>query len=311
MTPPGIPIRGALARALIAGLAALMAAFPGQPPAAAADKVRVVTTTTDLATLVSAIGGERVEVSSLSRGYQNPHFIEPRPSDVVKVGKARLFVEMGLDLETWASSLLDAAHNPRIRRIACTKGITVLDRPAGRVGPEHGDVHPYGNPHYHLDPANWIVMAETLSNALEETDPAGKAVYAANLAAFRKMAATAVDRWDARMAPFRGSRIIDYHRTWTYFAHRYGLQIVGYIESKPGIPPSPSHLESIIELARTAKVKAILQETWLDRRFPDLVARSSGARVVVLPTSVGAQPGTDGFEPLFDRIVDLVSKALR
>ncbi len=280
-------------------------------PARAADKLRVVTTTTDLAYIASAVGGDRVVVTSLSKGYQNPHFIEPRPSDIVKVGRARIFAEMGLELEIWANPLLDAAHNTNLLRVNCSKNIKVQEKPGGAVGPQHGDVHPYGNPHYHLDPANWKVMAETMAAGFEQADPADRALFEANLAAFGKKADAAVHRWDRQMAPYRGTKVIDYHRTWGYFANRYGLKIVGYIESKPGIPPSPSHLESVIDLAKAQGVKAILQETWLDRRFPDLVARSGGAKVVVLPTSIGAQPDTAGFEPLFDRIVDLVSGALK
>lgn len=279
-------------------------------PAAAARVVRVVTTTTDLAAIARAVGGDRVEATPLAKGYADIHFFEPRPSDVIKIRRADVFARMGLELDLWAQPLIDASRNGHLLQVDCSEGIPVLEKPTGPVNPLMGDVHPEGNPHYHLDPVNGKRIAAHLVEALKRSDPADAAYFDEREQAFDRELDQKLKEWQARMAPARGAKVIDYHRELTYFAHRFDLKVVGYVEPKPGVPPTPSHTQDLIQLVRGQKVRAIVMEQWYNPSTPQLVQRATGMPYVVIPTSVGGEPGVETYFELFDRIVAKLAPVL-
>jgi len=214
----------------------------------AAAKLKVMTTTSDLAWLTQRIGGDRVSVESISTGDQDLHFVEPRPSMVVKLRRADMLVRIGLDQDMWADSLVAAARNGKIvygapGYVDTSVGIKVLQVPTGRVDAAMGDIHIFGNPHYWLDPANSAIMARNIAAGLARLDPSGAPVYEANLTSYKKELDARLEKWREAMAPLKGTKIVTYHNSWIYFAGAFGLEIVENIEPKPGIPPSPAHID--------------------------------------------------------------------
>jgi ABC-type Zn uptake system ZnuABC Zn-binding protein ZnuA len=286
-------------------------------PAAFAAKLNVVTTTSDLASITTEIGGDKVIVQSVAKGYQDPHFVEPKPSFLLLLRNADLLEVVGMELEIgWLPPLLDQSRNAKIRPgsagyLDLSQHVEVLDRPTGAVNRSMGDVHPQGNPHYWLEPGNAVRMAVDIATRLSQLDPANSATYAKNLQAFKVKLNDANKRWTATLAPFRGAKIVTYHNSWPNFVRRYGLNVVNYVEPKPGVPPSPSHTFELINLIKDQKVKAILVEPYFDRKTPDSIAAKSGAKVVVMYPSVGGAPGLDDYVKLFDRNVAELVKALR
>ena len=287
-------------------------------PASAADKLRVVTTTSDLASLTLEVGGDRVNVTSIARGYQDPHFVEPKPSFLLLLRNADLLEVVGLDLESsWLPALLDGSRNSRIRPgspgyLDLSAGVEILDRPKGVVNRSMGDVHPLGNPHYWLSPPNALRMAIMIERKLTELRPADAAYFRARLNSFRTRLDAANKRWMAALAPYRGAKIVTYHNSWPNFARHFGLDVIGYVEPKPGVPPSPSHTFSLINQMKSQKVKAILMEPYFDHKTPQSVAERTGAELVVIYPSVGgAKSGTEDYLALFDFNVANLVKALR
>ena len=285
--------------------------------AVAAEKLNVVTATEDAASISREVGGDRVEVTSIGRGYQDPHFIEPKPSFLLLLRKADLLEVIGLELEIgWLPPLLDQSRNNNIRPgqkgyLDLSQGVEILDRPSGTINRSMGDVHPLGNPHYWLDPANAVRMAIEVTNKLTELRPADGPYFAQRLNNFKVRMNDANKRWVAVMAPFRGAKIVTYHPSWPNFARHFGLEIAGTVEPKPGIPPSPSHTLEIINLIKDQKIKPIIMEPYFDRKTPDFIAEKTGAKVVVLFPSVGGKPGLDDYFKLFDYDVNELVKALR
>jgi len=285
--------------------------------AVAAEKLNVVTATEDAASISREVGGDRVEVTSIGRGYQDPHFIEPKPSFLLLLRKADLLEVIGLELEIgWLPPLLDQSRNNNIRPgqkgyLDLSQGVEILDRPSGTINRSMGDVHPLGNPHYWLDPANAVRMAIEVTNKLTELRPADGPYFAQRLNSFKVRMNDANKRWVALMAPFRGAKIVTYHPSWPNFARHFGLEIAGTVEPKPGIPPSPSHTLEIINLIKDQKIKPIIMEPYFDRKTPDFIAEKTGAKVVVLFPSVGGKPGLDDYFKLFDYDVNELVKALR
>lgn len=291
---------------------ALALGLSGRGMAHAAPVLKVVTTTTDLAAIAQAVGGNLVDAQSLAKGYSDIHFFEPRPSDVVKIRKADVFAKMGLELDTvWAQPLVDAARNHRMVTVDCSEGIPILEKPTGAVNPSMGDVHPYGNPHYQMDPENGKVIAHNLAEAFERVDPKDAEVFEHNKATFDTELDRKVKEWEALMAPARGARVIDYHKELTYFAHRFGLKIVAFVEPKPGVPPTPAHTEDLVRLIKDQHVKAIVMEQWYNASTPQLLQRTTGVPYVVIPTSVGGEPEIHTYFELFDRVVAKLAPVLR
>ena len=285
--------------------------------AAARGKLQVVTTTEDLAALAREIGGDRIDVHSLSHGYQDPHFVDAKPSLMLKLRKADLFVEIGKELEVgWAPNLLIGSHNPKIQAnsqgfVDASEYIHMLEVPTA-VSRAQGDIHPLGNPHYYTDPANGIPIGRAILEGLERVDPSGKSEYEARFRDFGSRLGAAVARWKKKAADLGlgGMKVVTYHRSWPYFAQAFGVRIVDFVEPKPGIPPTPSHVVELTQKIRAEGVKLILVEPYFDPRLANKIAKDTGARVVEMPASVGGdKEATDWFK-LFDRELSLIGKAL-
>jgi zinc/manganese transport system substrate-binding protein len=294
--------------------AALLATVAGN---AFGQKLNVVTTTSDLASLTREVGGDRVDVTAIAKGYQDPHFVEAKPSFLLLLRKADLLEVIGLELEIgWLPPLLDQSRNTKIRPgnagyLDVSSGVEILDRPNGAVNRSMGDVHPLGNPHYWIDPANAVRIAIQISNRLSQLRPNDASYFASRLNAFKVRMNDANKKWTAMLAPFRGAKIVTYHNSWPNFMRRYGLNVVGYVEPKPGVPPSPSHTFELISLMKEQKVKALLIEPYFDLKTPQSIAERSGAKLLVMYPSVGAKPELDDYFKLMDRNVTELVKVLR
>ena len=280
--------------------------------------LRVVTTTSDLASITREIGGDFVEVTAIARGYQDPHFVEPKPSFLLLLKQADLLVVVGLDLEIgWLPPLIDQSRNVKIRPgsagyLDVSRGVEILDRPSGPVNRSMGDVHPMGNPHYWLDPANAVRIGIQVSKQLEQLQPANAKYFQTRLNDFKRRMNVANQRWTAMLAPFKGAKIVTYHNSWPNFMRRYGLNVISYVEPKPGVPPSPSHLFQLITTMKEQKVKVIVMEPYFDHKTPESVAERTGAQLIVLYPSVGgAKKGTDDYFQLFDTNIAALVAALK
>lgn len=279
--------------------------------------INVVTTTEDLASLVREVGGDRVRVEALARGYQDPHFVEAKPSFILKLNKADLLVLVGRELELgWLPALINQSRNPKVQPgspgyLDASLTARILEIPQGQITRAMGDVHPSGNPHYWLDPGNGRRMALAIRDRLSQLSPGDTAYFASRYADFDKRLAAAEARWDAMMKPYRGLDVVTYHRSWPNFADRFGLDVIGYVEPRPGIPPSPSHTLQLIREMKAKNVKLLLVEPYFDLKTPQSVARETGAKVVVLLPSVGGEKGVDDYIKLFDYDIDKLVAAIK
>ena len=295
---------------ILAALASLAAG-----PVAAA--VRVITTTEDLASIVREVGGDKVTVEALARGYQDPHFVEAKPSFILKLNKAQLLVLVGRELEMgWLPPLIQQSRNPRIQvgsegYLDASQGARILEIPTGQITRAMGDVHPLGNPHYWLDPANGRRIAQSVQRKLSQLASADASYFSSRSADFDRRLAAAEQRWDAMMKPYRGLDVVTYHRSWPNFAERFGLEVIGYVEPRPGIPPSPSHTLGLIQTMKAKNVKLLLVEPYFDLKTPNRVAQESGARVVVLLPSVGGEKPVTDYIKLFDYNLDKLLAAIK
>ena len=297
-------------------LLVLIAALVFSAGPAAQTLVEVVTTTEDLAALVREVGGNRVKVDSIARGFQDPHFVEPKPSFILKLTRADMLVVIGRDLERgWLPGLIQQSRNAKIQPGArgyldASLTARVLEMPTGPVTRAMGDVHALGNPHYWLDPANGRRMALAVSQRLGELRPAEAASFDESYANFDRRLAAAEQRWDATMARYKGTKIVTYHRAWSNFAERFGLDVFGYVEPKPGIPPSPSHTLELVRAMQVQQVRLIIVEPYFDLKLPSAIARQAGGRVLVLPPSVGGEPAAADYIALFDYNLNLLVNAI-
>jgi zinc/manganese transport system substrate-binding protein len=272
-------------------LAALCAALL-LPPATALARVRVAASTTDLASIAASVGGDLVEVFPIARANADVHRVEVLPSYMVKVSRADLYLKVGLGLDAWATGVIDGSRNRRLRVVDCSRGVAVLDKPAGPVSAAQGDVHPDGNPHYWLDPRNGAVVARTIAEALAQADPANAARYRANADAFGREAEAAWTRARAVADALPVRTVLTYHASWVYLAHAFGLEIAGTVEPVPGIPPTARHLADLVKLVRAARVPVLLQEPYFSAEAGRFLARETGLRVVVASASCeDASPG--------------------
>lgn len=298
----------------IGTLLIVLFAAAGARPAGAA--IHVVTSLQDFASIAEAIGGDHVEAESLAKGYQDPHFVDAKPSLILKLSRADLVIVAGLELEIgYLPPMLDQSRNPKIHSGApgyldVSAGCEILQRPSGQVTRAMGDVHPYGNPHYWTDPDNGRVIARAIAARLGELDPANKPAYASGLAAFEAKLTEKDRQWRARLAPFAGTSIVTFHDSWPNFAKHFQLTIAGQVEPKPGIPPTPTHTLEIINLIMSAKIRAIMVEPYFDMKAPQFIATKTGATLVVAYPSVGGLPEITDYFALFDRNVEALAKAL-
>ncbi len=290
----------------------------GMPLAAHADsKLNVVATTEDLASLTREVGGDKVTVTALAKGYQDPHFVDPKPSFILAVSRADLLVVVGRELEIgWLPPLLSSSRNAKVQPgsagyLDASAGVHILELPTGQITRAMGDVHPLGNPHYWLDPANGRRMAQAIAAKLGELAPADKAFFSQRYADFDVRLAAAEKRWDATMAPYKGTKVVTYHRSWPNFMDRFRLDVMGYVEPKPGIPPSPSHTLELIEDMKRQGVKLIVVEPYFDAKTPQAIASQVGGQVLTLAPSVGGAKSVTDYIQLFDYNVSQLAAGLK
>ena len=299
---------------LIPAVIAATAIVTASPPAA---PLRVATTTEDLASLVREVGGDRVTVEAFARGYQDPHFVEPKPSFILRLVNTDLLVLVGRELEIgWLPPLLTQSRNAKIQPggpgyLDASAGVKILDIPTGQITRAMGDVHPLGNPHYWLDPDNGRIIARSIRDRLAALQPADKAYFDQRFADFDRRLTDASRRWDSVMAPYKGTKIVTYHRSWPNFTERFGLQTIGYVEPKPGIPPSAAHIVALIGEMKQQQTRVILVEPYFDVKTPQSIASRTGGKVVVLPPSVGGVKEATDYIALFDYLVAKLSQALQ
>jgi zinc/manganese transport system substrate-binding protein len=286
-------------------------------PAIASAQLKVVATTEDLGSLASEIGGDKVSVTSLAKGYQDPHFVDPKPSFILAVSRADLLIVVGRDLEIgWLSPLLTSSRNSKIQPgskgyLDASLTVKILEIPSGQITRAMGDVHPLGNPHYWLDPGNGRRMAQAIRDKLGELSPKDTAFFAERYAGFDQRLAAAEKRWDAAMAPYKGTKIVTYHRSWPNFMERFGLEVMGYVEPKPGIPPSPGHTIDLIGEMKRVGAKLIVVEPYFDLKTPQAITNQIGGKVLVLAPSVGGAKEAGDYIKLFDYDIGLLSGALK
>src|SRR5450830_620545 len=298
----------ALRFALIAACLAL--ASPGY----ARDRIQVVTTTTDLRSLTEAVGGEHVVAVSLVPPNMDAEDYQPKPQDVLRLKHARLLVRVGLDYDLWLDRLLTQTGRPEISRggpgyVDASFAIAVLELRGMSVGPSDGHAHGSGNPHYWLDPKNAEIITGTILEALARIDPANAASYEANRLAFLARLQAKLAEWEAILAPLKGIPIVAYHNSWPYFARRFRLDFVAFIETKPGVPPTPSHLAGIAQTMHARGVRIVVREPHEPKRDVAFVASKAGAAIVTLAASVGALPQADDYISLFGANVDALRSA--
>jgi ABC-type Zn uptake system ZnuABC Zn-binding protein ZnuA len=302
---------------VFATVAALLLAGLSPVPAHAAGKLNVVTATADLAALAQEVGGDRIEVQSIARGYQDPHFVEAKPSFLLKLRRADLLIVVGLQLEIgWLPPLISQSGNPKIQvgaagYLDASQFAEILEIPTTPVTRAMGDVHPLGNPHYWLDPENGRRIARGIEQKLAEMRPGDTAYFEQRFQSFSQRLTQAEQRWDTEMKPYHGRKVVTYHRSWPNFAKRFGLEVVGYVEPRPGIPPSPQHTIELIQLMKRENVKVILVEPYFDLKTPNAVARETGAQVLVLTPSVGGEKEITDYFKLFDYDIGLLTRAFQ
>src|SRR5215468_6115323 len=287
------------------------------PNWAEAKKLNVVTATTDLAALVQEVGGDKIQVESIARGYQDPHFVEAKPSFLLRLRQADLLIVVGLQLEIgWLPPLITQSGNPRIQvgaggYLDASQFAEILDIPTGPVTRAMGDVHPLGNPHYWLDPDNGRRIARGIAGKLGELDPSNSAYYQDRFKDFDKRLSDAEQKWDAEMKPLRGRKVVTYHNSFPNFAKHFGLQVIGYVEPRPGIPPTPSHTIDLIGLMKRENCKVILVEPYFDLKTPNSIGGATGAKVVVYLPSVGGEKQVKTYFDLFEYDIALITKAFQ
>ena len=278
-------------------------------------KIRIMTATTDLASLTQEIGGDKVDVESIARGYQDPHFVDPKPSFLLKLSKAELLIVVGLELEIgWLPPLITQSSNPRIQvgapgYLDASRFAKILEIPTGQVTRAEGDVHPLGNPHYWLDPDNGLRIAKGIQTKLSEMRPNDSAYFAQRYDSFEQRLKQSDQQWQAQMKPYAGRKVVTYHRSWPNFAEHFGLNVVGYVEPRPGIPPSPQHTVELIGQMKRDGVKIIMVEPYFDLKTPNSIARETGGQVVVLMPSVGGEKEITDYFKLFDYDIAKLKKA--
>lgn len=297
-------------RIFVVSLIWLGLVFPAQA------KLKVVATLPDFGSLAREIGGDKVEVTVMAKPTEDPHFVDARPSFVVQLRTADVLIEGGAELELgWLPPLLQNARNPKIEagkpgRVVASQGIRLMNVPAN-VTRAAGDVHALGNPHFMTDPIIAKAVAQHIAQAFSAVDAANAAAYDANDKKFEAAINAKLQEWGTAMLPFKGQEIVAYHDSWVYFAHRFGLNIEIFLEPKPGIPPSPSHLVEVIAQMKAKKIKAIIVEPFHDRKIAEKVAAATGAKVVGFSQFPGGLPDTDTYVKLMDTLVARLSAAMK
>jgi zinc/manganese transport system substrate-binding protein len=285
--------------------------------AQAQSKLNVITTTEDLASIAREVGGDRMTVEAMARGYQDPHFVEAKPSFILKLQKADLLIVVGRELEIgWLPPLIQQSRNGKIQMGAegyldASLTAQILEIPSGTITRAMGDVHPFGNPHYWTDPENLKRIAKAVSDKLVLLRPNDRPGFEQRLADFTTRLDTAEKRWLAMMAPYKGTKMVTYHRSFPNFAERFGLDIIGYVEPRPGIPPTPQHTLDLINEMKRKNVRLVLVEPYFDLKTPNAIARETGAQVLVMLPSVGGVKEVTDIFKLFDYDINLLVEAVK
>lgn len=295
---------------LVSAVALLSLTLPAQA------KLSVVATTPDFAAVAKAIGGDQVGITSLAQPTEDPHFVDAKPSLILKLNRAQVLLEGGAELEQgWLPPLLQGARNPRLAigapgHIVCNQGVSMLEVPA-TLDRSEGDIHAAGNPHYMTDPANAQIVASHITEVFCQMDPESAMTYRANLRTFLDHLTAKMAEWQKLLAPFQGRHVVAYHNSWPYFARRFGLKIDMFLEPKPGLPPTPGHLAEVIARMKAEQVRVIFVEPYLNRRTAESVARSTGAKVIDVAYLPGGIKGTEAdYLKLIDYLVTSLARAL-
>src|SRR3954463_9322199 len=284
--------------------------------AAAQAKINVVTTLPDFGALAREIGGANVEVTTLAKPTEDPHFVDARPSFVVALRNADVLIDGGAELEIgWFPPLLQNARNAKLEvgkpgRVQAAQGVKLLGAPQ-QLTRAAGDVHALGNPHFCIDPIIAKTVAQHIAQSFAALDATNAATYDGNYKKFEARINAKLQEWGTAMLPFKGQHVVAYHDSWPYFAHRFGVEIDIFLEPKPGIPPSPSHLADVINQVKAQNIKAIIVEPFHDRKIAEKVASASGAKVVDFAQYPGGLPGTDTYVQLMDKLIANLSTALK
>jgi len=303
-------------RTIRTALGAVLITTPFVSPSIARAQLKVVTSTTDLYDIAKQVGGNKITATHIGEGYQDPHFIEAKPSFVLQLRNADVWAFVGLDLEIgWMPLLLQGARNSKLQPgqtgyVDASRVISVLDVARGNVDRSQGDVHPLGNPHYWLDPENGRRIAKLFQETFTKLDPKNASVYDANAKAFTQRLDAAERTWQADLAKIKGQPVVAWHTSWRYFAEYTGMNIVGFMEPKPGVPPSPAHLAGLIQTMKQSGAKVIIMEPFYDKKTADFVAGKTGAKVLVLPPSVGGTKGLDDYIQLMTSDIHQLAAAL-
>lgn len=279
-------------------------------------ELKVATSLTDLASVAQYVGGKHVTAQSLCRGYEDPHFVPAKPSLMKSIQRADVYISTGLELDGgWLPLVLPGSRNPKIQPgakgfVDASQGVDVLEKPVGTVSRAEGDIHPLGNPHYYADPKALEVVAQHLAEVFSNLDPADATEYAANAKAFDDKMDAALARWEKEMEPYKGSAIVAYHKNFIYFAERFGLKLFGTVEPKPGIPPTPHHIQELAEAMKKAGVKVVEYQPYYNADASQQVAQRAGGVAVEVPLEAGGVPGTDDVFAKFDKLVGALAGAL-
>jgi zinc/manganese transport system substrate-binding protein len=296
-------------------LLVFLLALPGG--AFAQGKLNVVTTTEDLGSLAREIGGDKVSVTSLARGYQDPHFVDPKPSFILAVSRADVLIVVGRELEIgWLPPLLTSSRNSKIQvggpgYLDASLNVKILELPTGEITRAMGDVHPLGNPHYWLEPGNGRRIAQAIRDKLSQLSSGNASYFAQRYSDFDTRLAAGEKRWDATMAPYKGTKLVTFHRSWPNFMERWGLDVIGYVEPKPGIPPTPQHTIEVIDEMKRQNAKLIIVEPYFDLKTPQAIANQVGGKVLVLAPSVGGAKEVTDYIQLFEYDVNQLAAALK
>ena len=272
-------------------------------------KVRIVSSTTDIADIVKIIGGDHVTVTSIARGNQDPHYVEILPSYMVKVRKADIYFMVGMELDLWAQQIIDGSRNRKVMVVDCSVEINKMEVPTGQIDASMGDIHRFGNPHYWLDPENGKLIARMVAEKLINHDSKNAEQYQSNLTQFENDLNSAISMWTKRFSDLREKNIIFYHNSWPYFSKRFGLITVGFLEPKPGITPSPSQLNQVINQIKENEIEVIASESYFSDRAPKFIESKINVRTVKLAQSVGAIEGADSYINLFETNLLILAKA--
>ena len=272
-------------------------------------KVRIVSSTTDIADIVKIIGGDHVTVTSIARGNQDPHYVEILPSYMLKVRKADIYFMVGMELDLWAQQIIDGSRNRKVMVVDCSVEINKMEVPTGQVDASMGDIHSFGNPHYWLDPENGKLIARMVAEKLINHDSKNAEQYQSNLTQFENDLNSAISIWTKRFSDLRNKNIIFYHNSWPYFSKRFGLKTVDFLEPKPGITPSPSQLNQVINQIKENEIEVIASESYFSDRAPKFIASKTKVKIVKLAQSVGAIEGADSYINLFETNLLILAKA--